>query len=716
MIQDKIFFDEKDPTGVSYNTPFTVYGSYEGRLWSKTPSGTIKYYTQNSDLSVYATTGSNSFNGNQTVTGSLTVTGGITGSVTTASYVEYAGVANKPALVSSSAQIMGYNVFATTGSNQFDGSQAITGSLTVTGQVVAQTLNVQQVTSSIVYSSGSNIFGNTQSNTQQFTGSVSVTGSLTVTTTGTELQVTNTGVNLGNISTDNHNVTGSLRVSGSMAVNGNVGIGTTDPGARLTVTTPTTGVEAENIRLEMNTSAVPSSAGLNFRFGSVNGATIYGVGENGGNGASSMRFYTHNGTSSAERMRITSGGNVGIGTDSPTQALEVNGTGLFTGTSLANNTRSGVYIYDQSIISLAGGNSRPLSIQAETLTFFTGVSYTQRMLITSGGNVGIGTSSPLGPLEVRAANRLVSADGILQVNTTNSQAIDLGGSISLGGMWQNSGTTPTEWAQIAGRKENGTDSNYAGYLAFATRPMGSVNTERMRITSGGNVGIGTTVFPYNPRLAVNTIGENTFAIQTTDTNAGISGTIMYMGTGATTGNSTYGVIRVLGSGGTAPTNLILQPTGGNVGIGTTSPATTLHVAGGIRFSSSGADANRWSVYWNGGTGDLIVVNNLSDIRLKKDFDYNIKGLETIQKLKPLKFTWKDGTSHSTSVSGRLRQYGFIAQETMEADDYLAWHNQSQDTWGIEQYESFSAVIVKAIQELKSENDTLKSILQRNNIS
>jgi hypothetical protein len=50
----------------------------------------------------------------------------------------------------------------------------------VTGQVVAQTLNVQQVTSSIVYSSGSNIFGNSLGNTQQFTGSVSVTGSLTV--------------------------------------------------------------------------------------------------------------------------------------------------------------------------------------------------------------------------------------------------------------------------------------------------------------------------------------------------------------------------------------------------------------------------------------------------------------------------------------------------------------------------------------------------------
>jgi hypothetical protein len=48
-------------------------------------------------------------------------------------------------------------VYATTGSNSFRANQSITGSLTVTGRIVAQTLNVQQVTSSIVYSSGSNV-------------------------------------------------------------------------------------------------------------------------------------------------------------------------------------------------------------------------------------------------------------------------------------------------------------------------------------------------------------------------------------------------------------------------------------------------------------------------------------------------------------------------------------------------------------------------------
>jgi hypothetical protein len=66
------------------------------------------------------------------------------------------------------------------------GSQSISGSITasnavITGTLTAQTLVVQTVTSSILYSSGSNIFGNSLSNTQDFTGSVRITGSLQLT-------------------------------------------------------------------------------------------------------------------------------------------------------------------------------------------------------------------------------------------------------------------------------------------------------------------------------------------------------------------------------------------------------------------------------------------------------------------------------------------------------------------------------------------------------
>jgi len=70
------------------------------------------------------------------------------------------------------------SVYATTGSNSFRATQSITGSLTVTGQIIAQTLNVQQVTSSIIYSSGSNVFGCDLNSRQTFTGSVNITGSL----------------------------------------------------------------------------------------------------------------------------------------------------------------------------------------------------------------------------------------------------------------------------------------------------------------------------------------------------------------------------------------------------------------------------------------------------------------------------------------------------------------------------------------------------------
>ena len=74
--------------------------------------------------------------------------------------------------------------YATTGSNTFIGTQIISGSIlqsgsfTSTGTLTAQTLVVQTITSSVVYSSGSNIFGNSLGNTQTFTGSVLVTGSL----------------------------------------------------------------------------------------------------------------------------------------------------------------------------------------------------------------------------------------------------------------------------------------------------------------------------------------------------------------------------------------------------------------------------------------------------------------------------------------------------------------------------------------------------------
>ena len=184
--------------------------------------------------------GSNALSSSFSLNSALLNGTGSVGFTTTASFL---AVSSSQQQISSSQQQISASLlnvvanYATTGSNSFRANQSITGSLVVSSTITAQTLVVQTVTSSIVYSSGSNVFGSQLGNTQTFTGSVNITGSLTVNTTGTEFQVNNNGVILGNLLTDNHSITGSLRVTGSNAIfAGSVGIGTTNPTVKLQVT------------------------------------------------------------------------------------------------------------------------------------------------------------------------------------------------------------------------------------------------------------------------------------------------------------------------------------------------------------------------------------------------------------------------------------------------------------------------------------------------
>ena len=138
----------------------------------------------------------------------------------------------------------------------------------------------------------------------------------------------------------------------------------------------------------------------------------------------------------------------------------------------------------------------------------------------------------------------------------------------------------------------------------------------------------------------------------------------------------------------------------NVGIGTTAPSGKLHVAGTIVLSATGTDANRADVFYNTSTGQLILVT--SDARLKKDFDYDIDGIETVKKLKPLYYSWKD--------SDRI-QLGFLAQESIEADEHLAWNDTENDNWGLEGWDGFAAVLTKAIQEQQVIIEDLKARIE-----
>ena len=145
---------------------------------------------------------------------------------------------------------------------------------------------------------------------------------------------------------------------------------------------------------------------------------------------------------------------------------------------------------------------------ADTIAFSEGG--TESMRIDSSGNVGIGMTpaASYGLLQVGSAvtsalgvsglqayvagtNSALGQNGNMSIVTTNAQGVDIGGSIGLGGKFVAAGTSVL-FAQIAGRKENSTDNNSAGYLQFATQPNGGTPTERMRIDSSGNLLVGDT--------------------------------------------------------------------------------------------------------------------------------------------------------------------------------------------------------------------------------
>ena len=119
-------------------------------------------------------------------------------------------------------------------------------------------------------------------------------------------------------------------------------------------------------------------------------------------------------------------------------------------------------------------------------------------LITAGGagtfagNVGIGETAPNTKLVVKdASNGLTDSVGNINVISSDSAAVDKGGSIGLGGFY-NGTSNSIPFANLHGKKENGTDNNADGYFAISTRNASAGTVERMRIASNGQILLNTT--------------------------------------------------------------------------------------------------------------------------------------------------------------------------------------------------------------------------------
>ena len=380
--------------------------------------------------------------------------------------------------------------------------------------------------------------------------------------------------------------------SGVSGTAGNVGIGTTSPGAKLEVRKGgTTAAQGDTDLIVQDSTAGGSTSQVQILGGATGFSNLYFSDTSaynvGGFIYNHSSDYLATNVNASEKMRITSAGNVGIGTTSPEQKLHIssNGSTLMRitggGSSIAGidfgdstNTDDGRIRYDNS--------SRYMQFV---------VADSEKMRIDSSGNVGIGTTSP-SSFNSRGRNLVVNSDGdtgiTISANSTSSSTLLFADAFG--------GTGGTATYRGVVEYDHANDS-----MAFSTAAA-----YRMRIDSTGNVGIGTTS-PIYPLQVVGNAYVNNGALFID------SGQRIKWGNSDQFIEGTNNTSLEFGTGGS--TKMYLDNSG-NVGIGTSSPASKLEVDGGdVEVSDSlnglilkSPDGTRYRVtVANGGTLTVSAV-------------------------------------------------------------------------------------------------------------
>lgn len=498
----------------------------------------------------------------------------------------------------------------------------------------------------------------------------------------------------------------STEVTAMSIFNGNVGIGTTNPSAKLNVSGG--GIEVDNngitkltlnsissfptviVQAEQSGAASPPMGQL--RWDRNPGATGMQLNYLNGYTENSLRLDGSNFrviNNGSERMRIDSSGNVGIGTTSPAVNFQVgNGTTDTTSRFYFNDntytqingyglymSRNSSYIRpttDNTKILYIGANTRQwnvLSIDASTTTFNTNGS--ENMRITATGNVGIGTGANVDE-KLHIQGSVDNDDVALKIENTFDD---------------NSSSTPPSAAVVFSTASNNghirvfgapadTAANHrmdigatasTSYLTFSPS-----NTEKMRITSGGNVGIGTT----NPAAKLHAYSSGKAAIIRSTQNIGLEVQGGGNGTDIAIFKNTSGTERFSLSSGGSMFNLGMA-------------------------SSSSANA---SLMHNSSTG--LIYRYTSSIRYKEDVKDLTNAVDKIMKLRPVEFKPKDSLKYTT---------GMIAEEVFEVMPEITFESEVEgfdepQVDGIS-YEPLHAYYIKAIQELSSKIESLETRIQ-----
>jgi hypothetical protein len=392
-----------------------------------------------------------------------------------------------------------------------------------------------------------------------------------------------------------------------------------------------------------------------------------------------------------ERMRLSDEGDLGIGVSAPQSRLDVAGEirtsegirfpdgTLQTTAAMPSASAIGAKDLVPVAAAAADGSGTPGFLAKWATPTFLGDS----TIVEVGGNVGIGTSSPGGALDLQRA----SAGDILQrFWNTGSGGAKLRYVAGDGATSQLQFTDVDDWlAAIAVGEGAGLQLRVRGTDPGSNSEFGLASSSRMTIARTGWVGIGTT----NPTAALQV-----------KSGVGDEGSIRVGGDGQNANGKTihFGATAVIGEFGAY--NRLNYTAGehrfwlGNV------------IPGEDALKSLGTSTQRWSAVW---AADGTI--NTSDARLKKDVADLGYGLREVLRLRPVTYRWKDRPEDRQHL-------GMIAQEVRDVLPEVVVTGADADAPLGMSYAELVPVLVKAIQEqqrgiaaLAAENAALRARIE-----